>query len=128
MPERQCVDCTHQEEWGCFAVKVHEAIGDEPAVWHNPAALPLTIDGEETFACPRQSLRENPAYWNRILTYYGMYQQGFMPGPGAVMDQSNKAIEIFRVLDAVNRECDAELTRRAAAKRGDLGFPPGRKP
>jgi hypothetical protein len=69
--------------------------------------------GEETFACPRQHLKENPAYWATILKFYGMFRKGHLPGRGAIVDQSNKAIEVFRILDDANDACDHEEARRA---------------
>jgi hypothetical protein len=64
-----------------------------------------------------------------MLLYYGFYKKGFLPQAGAVMDQSNRAMEVFRVLDDINGECDQEETnrnrgaqdrsaQRAAANRG----------
>lgn len=110
MPERSCVGCKSQREWGCYAKKYREELpGEDPAdAWVDPAFLPLEIDGDENhFACPRQPLKEDPYGWKRTLLYYGMYQKGFMPQEGAVMDQSNRAIEVFRILDTVNQEVDA---------------------
>ena len=52
-----------------------------------------------------------------MLLYYGMYRKGHLPQVGAVMDQSNKAIELFRVLDEINFECDAALEAEDRAKR-----------
>lgn len=116
MPERQCAGCVKQKEWGCRA-KRFPAADKEPGAkpdrdgrwwrWESPASLPLTFDGEDTYACPRQDLRERPFAWHRMLLFYGMYKNGFLPQPGSVMDQSNKALQVFSILDAVNAECDA---------------------
>lgn len=119
MPERTCVGCVNQREWGCTAKKYREVrLGEDPAeAWVNPSFLPMEVDGDENyFACPRQPLKENPEMWQRLLLYYGMYQKGFLPQSGAVMDQSNGAIEAFRILDAVNQECDEVL--REQKQRG----------
>jgi hypothetical protein len=62
--------------------------------------------GETTYACPRQHLRENPYYWGKILKYYGYYKKGFFPDEGGVSSQCNKAMEIFRILDDANVQCD----------------------
>ena len=54
-----------------------------------------------------------------MLLYYGLYRKGHMPQPGAVMDQANKAIEVFRVFDDVNAECDEALIDKSGqAERG----------
>ena len=114
MPERSCEGCKRQEEWGCFArsYKVVNENGEEEERWINPAHLPLTILGQETWACPRQTIRQNPFYWSKILKFYGMYRKGFLPDPGAIVDQSNRAIEVFRILDDANDQCDREETLR----------------
>lgn len=126
MPERKCEGCKSQKEWGCFASKYREAEqGEDPAeAWLKPAAMPMILDDEESYACPRQSLREQPYQWQRVLAIYSMYRQGFLPARGAVLDQSHQAIEVFQILDAVNAECDAELEKKAAkGRRGSRGQP-----
>jgi hypothetical protein len=127
MPERKCSGCTRQAEWGCSAFKWREPdpeTVDERECWVNPADLPADIDGEQTFACPRQPLHQNPVYWQRLFLFYGMYKQGLLPQSGAVIDQSNKAIEVFRILDDVNQHCDKALEDRAALRRNrDRGGP-----
>ena len=128
MPERQCVGCRHQAEWGCEAksYKVINAKGKEETRWFKPSALPLSLDGaEEHFACPRQHIRENPAYWNRVLTLYAMYRKGFLPDRGAVVDQSNQLIEVFRVLDDVNASCDKQEMEQLKQRQDN---PPGVQP
>ena len=99
-------------------------------LWTNPARLPLTFDGEETYACPRQTLLKDGRSWHRIFIYYGAYKAGHLPQVGATMDQSNKAMEVFNILDAVNGEADAELSKPktvppalAAAAQGQRGPP-----
>ena len=118
MPERNCVGCTKQAEWGCYAKKTGrvDPLTGEP-IWHKPAPLPLTVDDEERYDCPRQHLRENTGYWHTILLYYGMYKKGHLPQSGAVTDQSNKAIELFQLLDDVNAQCDAEIDAEDRRKR-----------
>lgn len=118
MPERRCETCKRQTEWGCYA-KSFRVVGRDgkPATqWVRKAAYPLELAGEETWACPRQHIRENEHYWSRILLYYGMYKKGHLPQRGAVSDQSNKAIEIFRIMDDANFECDQEQIRSAKEK------------
>jgi len=128
MPERKCGGCTRQVDWGCEAEKVVSGPDDPTAEqdkdgvwwgWLKPAHLPMTVDGEQSYACPRQDLKRRPQEWHVMLLYYGMYKKGHLPQAGAVMDQSNKAIELFRVLDDVNAECDAaqlEELRRTQAQ------------
>lgn len=129
MPERKCESCTRQKEWGCHArpytVKTDD--GPEEVRWHNPAWLPVTVLGEETWACPRQHIRENPGYWATILKFYGMYRKGFLPDRGAIVDQSNKAIEVFRVLDYANEECDREEAKREKERRNRENRTPRRR-
>lgn len=131
MPERQCNGCTNQAAWGCKAVCLPSTADDPKAtpdgkggyvLWLNPAYMPLTLDNEETYACPRQDLHEHGYAWHRMLLFYGMYRKGHLPQPGAVMDQSNKAVELFRILDDVNHDCDrveqTEQKKRQQPSRG----------
>jgi len=109
MPERNCATCTQQQRWGCTAIKWrHPDKGkiDTPDNWIRPAALPVTILGETSYACPRQPLRENPQYWVKLFRFYGMFKQGFLPQAGAVQDQCSKAIDLFRIMDAAIQQCD----------------------
>jgi len=118
MPERQCRGCTKQVEWGCKARRYPSAKEDRAAkpdldgtwwVWENPARMPINFDGEQTYACPRQDLKARPYAWHRMFLYYGMYKSGHLPQGGSVIDQANKAIEVFRIFDDVNAECDQTL-------------------
>jgi hypothetical protein len=137
MPERQCASCTRQKEWGCEAklYVVHSDDG-EPVIWkdgkpltkwHKPAHLPLTLNGEETWACPRQTLFEQPQEWNRLFMLYGLFKRGFLPEAGAVLDQSNKLLQAFRIMDEVNFDCDESEAAERRAAQGSEGQPPPRK-
>lgn len=126
MRERQCHGCTKQVEWGCFATRI-PASDDGEEQWLRPAHLPITFMGEETWACPRQHIRQNPIFWAKILKFYGMYKKGHLPDRGAVVDQSNRAIEIFNILDDANEDCDREEEAQEKAKRNrETRQPPAR--
>jgi hypothetical protein len=115
MPERQCAGCTRQAEWGCEAFKYETEKETKGArkdrdgryyAWHKPALYPLDVEGEQTWACPRQDLKREPRGWSRLLFFYDHYQNGFLPQAGAVVDQTNKAMELFRVLVIANADVD----------------------
>ena len=135
MPERQCVGCKRQTQWGCEAVR-YPSTKEDPAAkperdgnwwgWMKPASLPLNIDGEDTYACPRQDLKANGPSWSRMLMFYGLYKKGHLPEVGAVIDQSNKAMQVFRALDDANHECDVAIDERDRAKRNQDGPRKGR--
>jgi hypothetical protein len=128
MPERKCQGCKKQVFWGCEA-KPHKVVDEdtgEPVidpktkqqkvVWSNPAAIPEIFDDEETFACPRQTIHEQPREWSWLLMFYSMFKDGFLPQQGSVVDQSNKAVEVLNVMNVANQECDDEIQRREASK------------
>jgi hypothetical protein len=125
MPERQCYKCERQKEWGCEAkrhptTEAHpDAMQDKDGnwwFWSKPAEQQMVVDDELWLACPRQDLKERGPVWDQMLLYFGMYKKGFLPQQGAVMDQSNKAMEVFRIFENVNAECDdAQEARTAAA-------------
>jgi hypothetical protein len=121
MPERQCSGCQQQEEWGCKARKLRPTAPDEQEVdtWENPAWMPLDIDGQEIWNCPRQHLLADPGYYQTALKYYSMFKAGFLPQRGAVADQSNKAVDLFRILDEVNALCDHEKLEEVRRPKGD---------
>lgn len=121
MPERQCHGCRNQEAWGCQG-KSFPTTEDDPFAewdggteswvrWVNGAEHPLEIGGLDTRACPRQHIHENPAFWSRLLLFYGMYSKGHLPERGAVLDQSHRLLHLFRILDNANAECDAEQNK-----------------
>ena len=124
MPERSCNGCTKQKEWGCTATKSEvpkETSGSVPGeggkwwAWSNPAHLPLTFDGEETYACPRQDLNQERSKWNRLFMFFGMFKAGHLPQAGSVIDQANKALEVLRLIDDVNHDCDTALLNPGGA-------------
>jgi hypothetical protein len=125
LKERSCQGCTRQKEWGCNAelIRRGDPAKGEDDVWAFPAELPQKIDGEESYACPRQPLHRNPRYWSDIYLYYGMYKKGFYPQTGSTMDQSAKAIAIFQILDVVSGECEDELRQRARDQQKPRGDP-----
>ncbi len=124
MPERQCDGCKKKDTWGCTAIRLRHPEPGEPDLprnWLRPAAQPVTVMGETTYACPRQHIHENPRLWAWMLKFYGLYKRGFLPGGGGVLSQSNKALEVFRILDDANDQCDraeAEKLKKQQARRG----------
>ena len=126
MPERQCNGCVKQVEWGCNAFKYETAKEDKRGrkerdgkfyAWHKPAQIPVDIEGEQVWACPRQELKKDPLGWNKLLLFYGYYQKGFLPQAGSVVDQTNKAMELFRLLDAANAAADEAQDAIKARKK-----------
>ena len=121
MPELTCVGCDRQEELGCTAFQFREPEEDEDPgdSWHNPAYMPITLDGEDTYACPRQTLHEEPYFWGSLLKYYGFYLKGYLPEDGSIISQSNALIDAFRILDTVNAECDENKRTQINRPKGD---------
>lgn len=120
MPERQCADCKRQKEWGCTAVRWRTPEGEDPDGphnWLNPSRLPTTVGTEEVYSCPRQTLHQRPRDWNRLLMFYGLYQKGFLPEDGAIVDQSNVLVHAFRIIDEANAEADREEREREKRRR-----------
>ena len=110
LQDRDCAVCTRQAEWGCNARP-----GDQGGAWLDRAVLPIRIDGEEVWRCPRRPIKDDPGYWRRLLFFYGMYRKGHLPDPGAVSEQSNKAMQLFAIVDDVVAGCAAEQAERRDA-------------
>jgi hypothetical protein len=108
LQDRDCAVCTRQAEWGCNA---RQDAGDQGGAWLDRAVLPIRIDGEEVWRCPRRPIKDDPGYWRRLLFFYGMYRKGHLPDPGAVSEQSNKAMQLFAIVDDVVAACAAEEAR-----------------
>lgn len=120
MPDRQCAGCKRQDEWGCTAFRWRtpaEGEDDGPSNWVRPAKMAIEVGKEETYACPRQTLKERPGEWSRLLMFYQLYLKGFLPDGGAVVDQSNVLMEAFRIIDEANAEADKEEADREKRKR-----------
>lgn len=127
MPERQCSTCTRQKEWGCFAKRWRTPGPDEedgPENWVDPSHIVQEFDGEQIYSCPRQTLREHAWDWSRLLMLYGMYSKGHLPNIGGVIDQSNMLMQLFRILDEANAECDKELAEKER-RRHNRAIGPG---
>lgn len=80
--------------------------------WENPAIIPLRIDSEEVYRCPRRPIKEDPQYWDKLLFYFGMYKKGHLPDPGSVSEQSNKIMQVFRIVDDIVADCVKEKAER----------------
>jgi len=106
LQDRDCAVCTRQAEWGC------DARQNPDGTWSGRAALPIRIADEEVWRCPRRPVKDDPGYWRRLLFFYGMYKKGHLPDPGAVALQSNKAMQLFAILDDVVAECSAAKADR----------------
>lgn len=128
MPERKCHSCKRQDDWGCHAYRWETTEDDPDGLpdrdgrfwrWEKGSHLPIVFMGEETHACPRQAVRDTGREWGHLLKFYAMYKQGYLPASGAVVDQSNKAVELFAILDDINGEVDRELDKSAAQKRAE---------
>ncbi len=102
---------------------------DGPENWVNPAYLPITVKGEEMYACPRQTLHEQPEVWNRLFLYFQMFKNGFLPDAGAVVDQSNVLLEMLRIMDDENVNCDQALAdiHKARQARNARNAPQGKQ-
>lgn len=90
---------------------------DEPGhegelVWRDPAALPLTIDGEEVWRCPRRPLKDAPAYWAELMDAYDLFKRGHLPDPGHVSEQSARGLTLLRLTDQMVESCRQERIER----------------
>lgn len=96
--------------WGCDAVKRIDG------TWENPASVPLQLDGEDQFACPRRPVKDDPLYFKRLMFFYGLYQKGTLPDSGGVMDQSERGLTLLRLVENIESEAEKELRERQQKK------------
>lgn len=112
LPERDCARCTpHQQaEWGCHA-RV------EDGRWVNGAILPLKLDGEDAHQCPRRPIKDDQAYFTRLLWFHGLYRQGHLPDSGGVSEQSYRGLTLLQLVDGAVEEVKKEHRDRAARRQ-----------
>lgn len=107
--------CKRQVEWGCNARKVKpypEEGETEVDCWEAPAMMPLVIDGEERYVCPRRTLLDEPEFWNRLLLYHRAFDKGILPNEGALQDQSNAGMVALGILSSAIAQAHEELRQR----------------
>lgn len=63
------------------------------------AQLPLKLNGEEVWRCPRRPVLEEPDGFRFWLGLYRNYQLGVLPDPGSWLEQASMTVEVFKVLD-----------------------------
>jgi hypothetical protein len=118
MPERVCTTCVNQALWGCDAEETDE---DDPQgggkIWLKASQLPLLIDGENVWRCPRRPILNEPLYWKRLLFHYDLFREGHLPDEGAISSQSFKAMSLFGVLADAMAQCEQDKANAAAAKQ-----------
>lgn len=85
-------------------------------VWQNRARLPLKIDGEEAWRCPRRPIKDDPAGWERLMFYFGLFKKGHLVDDGAITGQSAYCMKVFRILDAMVNEVEQDKIEQS--KRG----------
>ncbi len=93
MPERDCAKCKRQAEWGCNAKQA------EGGTWTNKALIPLKIDEEDWWGCPRRPIKDDPALWSELMFHYGMFKKGFLPDDGSPSAQAYRGIQLLRALE-----------------------------
>lgn len=65
--------------------------------------------------------------WSRLLLFYQMFKNGFLPDSGAVIDQSRSLLETLRLMDEVNNECDRQIAEKERKKRARAASSPAAK-
>ena len=135
LQERDCAVCTRKADWGCDARLNPAALApgepldpSRPELWQDRAFMPIRIDDEEVWRCPRRPVKDDPVYWQRLLFYYGMFKKGHLPDPGAVSEQSNKAMQLFALLDDAVADCSREKASRGPPPAGPSAGPPQARP
>ena len=91
---RDCVTCTetNKRQWGC----------------EGNAEMPIRIDDEEIWTCPRRPILDHPEFFAEVLGAYRDYQKGFLPEPGGTMSQPKRLMQCFKVIEHTVNECSAE--------------------
>ena len=84
------------------------------------AQLPLKLNGEELWRCPRRPVLEDPDGFRFWLRQYRNFQNGVLPDPGSWLEQASMTVEVFGVLDyaysRVEEHRASERERKAKSK------------
>jgi len=97
LPDRTCVGCTRQVEWGC----------------ESDAALPqFQLDDEVLYRCPVRGFLEDPNGFNHLFSAYRWAKNGHFPDPGTWLDQPSGFMEAIDLIDRALEEASEEDKRR----------------
>lgn len=69
--------------------------------------MPIRIDGEEWFRCPRRPLKDDPRWWEEFLALFAMYKKGFLPEHGGVQDQPHFLVQAMHTFEGAVAQADA---------------------
>lgn len=102
LSERNCKTCTaaQKAQWGCT----------------EDAVIPMRMDGEDYYRCPRRPFLDQPELVNSVLSAYQSYIKGYLPDPGSLEDQGYRYVVSMFLVDAAVNEAKEELDRRARSK------------
>ncbi len=78
---------------------------------------PLTIEGEDWWACPRRTVKDNPQYWSELMQAFRRYQMGVMPDDGGGSSQAVRGMALLGLLDSLISRAEAERLDAARAKK-----------
>jgi hypothetical protein len=101
LSERDCATCTdaNKTHWGC----------------NTNATIPLVLDGENLWRCPRRPYLDRPDWYNSIWQSVSYEEKGMLTEPGTWLDQPAKLVEGSTVVRTAHAE--AEDTKRKAEER-----------
>lgn len=105
-PRFQCESCLEKESDAARVVKGCEV---------NSSARVVSFKHLHLRRCPANFATQGMINWVESHT---LFRQGVMPFPGALMDQPNKVIELFRVVEDFRAEKAAAEAQRARLKKG----------
>ncbi len=108
--------------WGCDA---EETDKEDPQtgekIWIKAAQVPLVMDGENVWRCPRRPIKDDPKYWEKLLFHYQLFRDGYLTDGGSIMDQSFKAITLFGAVQDIQSEADRQKAENEAVRRAMRG-------
>jgi hypothetical protein len=108
-----CSTCSpaKQKEYGCNAKQ------DENGVWIDKSLIPITLDGVDTWQCPRRPVKDDPAYFGELMGLYNLYAEGVLADEGAIMSQATKYVTLMRLVHSTVNECEAQKLEDAKNRR-----------
>ena len=80
--------------------------------------MPIIINGEEIYSCPRRPLKDNPLGYSELFGLFQHYKNGFLPEGGGIMDQSPKLMNLLSICDMVVSEIEQQKIEEQKTPKG----------
>lgn len=79
--------------------------------------MPIRIEDEEWFQCPRRPLKDHPRFYAELIRHWHFYRNGFLPDPGGLNQQSYALVRMLHHMDGIVEEVREAKRSEEEARR-----------